>query len=402
MRLLFLVETALSTRNFARFGVQAAVERGWDVVVLDLGDIVFPMLNHRRDHYREFKGFEIRAIASAAAFEREMDALHRADVVINLLQADAVTRKRWPILRTLTRSGTPYLIWNGPLVPGWTRNRMIDRIAGQPRQALQMVLGNDWINSLLYRLPARWLGVRSAEWLLESGSSEGRRNGLVGEATRRISAHAPDYDVYAAESAKNPVARDQALFLDQFLPFHPDFAASGTVSVEPEPYFAALRHYFDRIESKLGLEVVISAHPRADYSRNPDIFGPRKIVAGDTARLVLESRLVLSHATTSIGFAVMGRRPIVLLMTEGLWRVGMERFIYQGMADELGIPLHVIDRDEPDLRDILAIDRARYDAYDAKYLTPHGKPNRPLWQIAFDALEQNCRSGELAKGNFGC
>ena len=55
--------------------------------------------------------------------------------------------------------------------------------------------------------------------------------------------------------------------LDNYLPFHPDFGTGSLI--EPEEYYVPLCHFFDHLERKYDVRIVIAAHPRSSYETHP-------------------------------------------------------------------------------------------------------------------------------------
>ncbi|MBQ4132905.1 MAG: hypothetical protein IJD04_04120 [Desulfovibrionaceae bacterium] len=244
-----------------------------------------------------------------------------------------------------------------------------------------------------------------------------------GEASRLISAHAWDYDQWlkllqdrAAHDAatgqapassgvnegpssadRQPNMRSYILFLDQNLPFHPDFKELGRRQpASAAKYFPALRRFFDILEQSTGLPVVVAAHPRADYARvgysGPDWFGGRCIVSGETLPLLAGSSLVLCHTSTALNFAVIARKP-VLHLTSGELELS-EGHIIRSMAGQLNT--RVMNIDEPDavsgipLSSLMNVDEAACSRYFNNYIKEAGSPEKPFWQILLDDL-QACR-----------
>jgi len=387
-RILFLIGTPLNQRDVERFGLSEASARGHSIVVADLTDLISPRARNR--HAAQLAGIDIRRV------DRERMStlgplLYDADLIVCLLQGDALTRAALPVFRLISRTKTPYLLWMGAPPPGWTRNRLITRLRDSKDSPLRLLAQKDWLNSLLFRMPPSVLGIRPADYIVDSNVLLDRKSRFAGPLTQRIAVHAHDYDIYLRERPFAGPPLDQAVFLDQYLPYHPDFAASGTTSVDPEMYFGALRRFFDRLEDALGMQVVIAAHPRADYELHPGIFGRRRIVTCSTARLVMESRLVISHATSAVNFAVLARKPVVLVMTRDLARTGMELRNVEEMSAATGAPVVAIDDDlaSLDFNALLRIDEARYRAMEEMYIRPPGLPERLLWDIVFDAVEAN-------------
>ena len=100
------------------------------------------------------------------------------------------------------------------------------------------------------------------------------------------------------------------VFLDVFLPYHPDTPLMNLPLIEyPDIYFSEMNSFFDLIEDKYNLEVVIAAHPSANYIGNE--FNDRKIIENRTRELVRSSEFVLSHHSNSISYAILYNKDIV-------------------------------------------------------------------------------------------
>ena len=142
----------------------------------------------------------------------------------------------------------------------------------------------------------------------------------VSEITKRfadiIDINHFDYDVYILNDKRieRLIDGDYCVFLDEYLPYHSDFAILGMPSVNPENYFIEINDFFQRIEEKYNLEVVIASHPKSDYSNNP--YKGRKIFKYKTLDLVKYSKCVVAHASTSLSFAVMYNKPLLFIYTD--------------------------------------------------------------------------------------
>ena len=92
-----------------------------------------------------------------------------------------------------------------------------------------------------------------------------------------INGHALDYNEYLDDQSPCKL-QDYAVFLDQNLPYHPDFIASNETTIKPELYFKQMRDYFDFFEESQGIKIKIAASPRSNYSNKSDVFGKREII----------------------------------------------------------------------------------------------------------------------------
>lgn len=400
-RVVYIIDRPLSPRNYVRFGVKLMTERGISVAVIDVSALIYPFLDHDREHHSELPGIEFYVIHRQRDLAPVQDIVDRADLIVFLAESHGITRKNLSIAHVIARSRRPYLIWGGPVVPGSEFNRFQYRLKAKPTSALHQFLRKDFIESLVVRIPPKWLGIPYATYFLDTSPSIARRRSLVGPNTKRIAVHAPDYDTFLEERARQPIERDQAVFIDQFYPHHPDFVASSTPTIDADDYFRKLNALFSRIERDLGFRVVIAGHPGVDYSAYPKVFDGRPLLLSSTARLVLESKLVLAHASTAIGFAVMARKPIMILYSKSIMEMGIEGYLLNSFSQALGVPLSSLD----DLKSInlgsaLRIHPDRYDEYMRNYLKPPGTPDLFSWEIAINEIEENfCSSAQRSIPN---
>jgi len=157
--------------------------------------------------------------------------------------------------------------------------------------------------------------------------------------------------------------------------------------VDPEYYYACLRNAFDHVEKETGLKVVIAACPRADYSNTPNPFGEREIVFYQTGRLIGESKLVLAHRSTAIGFAIMFRRPVMLIALEDAMNHINHQIPMTAYAEALGRQVQLIDENENMLLDCsLEFDQDTYDTFMSNYVKTHNSPNAAMWEIVMDEI----------------
>ena len=81
---------------------------------------------------------------------------------------------------------------------------------------------------------------------------------------------------------------------------------------DSKTYFGELNRFFFHIEKKLNLSVYIAGHPKINYSLKQNLFN-RKLYINDTLQLIKNSKLVFSHMSTSINFAIIYKKPIFFL-----------------------------------------------------------------------------------------
>ena len=109
--------------------------------------------------------------------------------------------------------------------------------------------------------------IKNFNFVFAAGSKAQSR---YGKSSTKISINSSDYDNYLTlnrEKTKQ-FSEKYCVFLDEFLPYHPDFPILGIQTVNPKTYFQNLNRFFDFIEQKSGTKVIVAAHPKADYANN--------------------------------------------------------------------------------------------------------------------------------------
>lgn len=384
MKFLYLIKRPLVQRDFERFGIGSLLARGHEVTVLDFSNLIHPKISHDQSKAVRIFGLTLRVLESRADLKAEKETFAESDLIFFLIQSQGLSRATYSVLTMIAETGTPYLIQASALYPGATMKMAEMPFWKSARDCLVRLRKMDLVNSIVARLPRTWLGIPEAAYVIYNGLASRRKNNLVGPRTKPVNAHTMDFDIYLRQGENSVEPKNQAVFIDQFLPYHLDFRilkAEG--AIDSNRYYGCLRALFDRIEKDLQLEVVIASHPRSDYERYKGVFGDRLIHHGNNAAEIARSRLVLAHYSTAIGFAVMFRKPIMLLTSQELYEHHpFHKFVYDGFSRELGVPLHFFDDPNAvDLSDAMSIDDDLYDSYIRNYIKAPGSPAGYLWDI---------------------
>ncbi|MDM1295951.1 hypothetical protein HX021_16795 [Sphingobacterium sp. N143] len=191
------------------------------------------------------------------------------------------------------------------------------------------------------------------------------------QQSRNVPINSHDYDTALENLTGASVVEGKfCLFLDEYLPLHPDFKLLGIKSVDADPYYESINRFFDVIEEKFQLSIVIAAHPKAEMYRSKNPFNGRKIVFGKTSQLTRDCEFVLAHISTSQSFAVLNKKPVLTLTTEAIKKV-MPQYDYfiSHFSVKLGSALINIDNYTASDIKINKVDELIYDAYLYDYLT---------------------------------
>ena len=253
----------------------------------------------------------------------------------------------------------------------------------------------DHILNKIIRNHFRFFGIKPATLRIAGGNASTDVNQFpVDETTHILWTHSIDYDIFLQNSGKNlSLYSGCAIFLDDFLPFHPDFTMiNEKAPITPEEYYPKLCTFFSYLERNFGMRIIIAAHPRSTYEKLPDYFEGRPIIRGETAQLAKECSFVIVHASTSINFAILYQKPIIFLTMDAFNKnVGISRIgeIIENMASLLGkIPHNLDDPFSIDFDKEMEIQINAYEAYKNAYIKKEESKEEEMWQILADYIKE--------------
>lgn len=106
------------------------------------------------------------------------------------------------------------------------------------------------------------------------------------------------------------------VFLDENIVNHSDFKILNKSVEKEDIYYSELNKLFSFIETNFNTKVVIATHPRADLEYNKKKFPKYNVFIGITPQLMKYSEGCITHASTSINFAVIFDKPILFITTD--------------------------------------------------------------------------------------
>lgn len=382
--IVFVTQRPFGKRERTRYGVDTFLSNGIRISILDVADIVFPGLEHDRNHYEKSHYSDVRIVKTRNDLAASEKLLANASIIFCLTGTGYPTATNYSVLRAISRSGTPYAIFFTAPVP-MSKSGLG---AGPGRSLWARFKSVGIFNAVLARLPLRFLGLKPADFLVTGGYQSHRRFPLTSSKTRKIEAHAPDFETYLTEKKVSAKTTKTAVYLDTAMGLHSDLLAMGKgMVVDPEDFYGKLRFFFDRVEKELDLEVVIASHPRMRYDTMPELFGERKIFYGETPQLLHRCSLALGLHSTATNLAVLFRKPVMVLAVKDILAHPLYVSGFEKLAAALGLEITLID--DPlaaDLGDALTIDHEAYDKFIADYIKTPESPASPLPEILIKEL----------------
>ena len=383
-RILLLVEVPFNQRDFERFGVELLLENGFNVEVWDLSNILNPRLtkNYQPPDPIDWPGCNIFNDKKVAL--QKIRNLPSDTIIINLI---SYSPKSYYVYRAISASQAEYAVHMSNAMPP-IRISKKERIFSYLKKPSK-VMSRKLVNYGFYHLPFTWMGVKPASLILAGGEECLVYPHPIDKSTEILWAHTLDYDLYLKERNIPSIERPIAVFLDEYLPFHPDYTYAGIQPfITPDSYYPLLNRFFSLVERELGLKVVIAAHPRSHYEKHSDYFEGREWVRGKTIELVKESRLVLAHCSTALNFANLFYKPAIFLTSSDLDK-SREGSGIKKMANWFGKKPIFMDSDiNIDWAQELTVSVSHYDHYRRAYIKTEHSEELPFWQIVANRLNR--------------
>lgn len=209
------------------------------------------------------------------------------------------------------------------------------------------------------------------------------------EASEIVKVNSDDYDTYL-KLKKDPsfILKDYILFLDEYLPLHPDAKLFNIKNVKPEKYYPELCDYFDRVEKQFNMPVIIAAHPKALRYKTEDFFKGRKVLFDKTVNLTGNSHFVLAHDSTSINYPVAFGKKIHFISSINI-RDGINSVHRRviSFSNYLGCNYQWFDEEKERVELIDEVNTLKYDNYKYNYQTWKETENIQSSQIFIDFLK---------------
>jgi hypothetical protein len=188
-----------------------------------------------------------------------------------------------------------------------------------------------------------------------------------------IYSHTKDCEKFFLSKKKYSHSKNFAVFLDENIFFHPDnihwnkYYHRNLFDYYHPVYFRILNNFFDQLEEKLGFDVIIAGHPKVTAdSINKNFYNKRKIIKNKTQELVCGSKLVLTHSSMSVSYAMFAKKPIVFLNSPILLPLGIfSRAL--SFALESSAPSILLEDKKINFNNLLNNDKIKYQEFINKY-----------------------------------
>jgi hypothetical protein len=395
-RIIIFFEMPLTLRWYTIFGIETLIQNDFLVEVWDFSSFYYQQFEQQEVMSVYNVKFKYHRFTNKSEIEDALSLLTRSDFVNCFI---GFSYRTLFIYKILSKKNIDYSVplFNPIPVLNDKKNKKPKKLLSLIKKitVLEKKTSFDHIVNKIIRNHFGIFGIKAATLCIAGGSASMDVNQFPVDVTTQILwTHSTDYDIFLQNSGKNLSPYPGcAIFLDDFLPFHPDFTMiNEKAPITPEDYYPKLCTFFSYLERNFGIRIVIAAHPQSTYEKLPDYFEGRPIIQGETAKLVKDCSFVIVHASTSVNFAILYQKPIIFLTmdafnkNEGISRMGE---IIENMASQLGkIPHNLDDPLSIDFDKEMVIQINAYEAYKNKYIKKEGSQELEMWQILADYIKK--------------
>ena len=383
-KLVFIVESTFSARDYNRFGVDVLIKNGFEVDVLDLTPYLKPEFFDKNSILPASKLKNYISISSEVEFDFELSKYKSDSFVMSIITYRVDT---YNIYKIISKFKIPFGLLSSGTVPYKSHindnkilfKKIVNRVANLNYSVI--------VSYLINYLPNYLLGINSAKYCFVGGGLSSTKMKLIGRETEIVWIHTLDYDNYLEDSTEPMKQSDFAVFLDQNLPFHSDFVHAGHFNpFVPNEYYSELNKAFEQVEKNYNLKIVISAHPRANREILSKHFKGRDVCIGDTANLVKDSKLCIAHWSHSVNYAVLYRKPVIFLTSDMMEKYGFGEYIssyascFNKKVINISKDFSLYDKND------LYVDSSLYQKYINDFVKSDNSCNGKYWDIVSEKI----------------
>ncbi|HEY9163225.1 MAG TPA: hypothetical protein VIN57_01350 [Magnetovibrio sp.] len=380
--IIILQQVILTERHMTSIGIEA-LSRDFTITVLDLTAWYKPDVWRKHGHsHHVIPGY--RSIDSMDALVEALKDIDQAVVFDYLLSPPHTAKVR------------KYLAERKFIRALFSTGQLPDAVRVSTSQRLRALISPNLPKKILAKI-RRFVGQQDQEpdpipdmvvFAGEIGCTE-----ELAKVKHIVWAHSVEYNQYMALDAERKQTEPYAVYLDQALLHHPDYAyANEKILLSEETFFTPLNAFFAKFEQASGMKVKFAAHPRSEYERHPHLLDGRELHKGETAELIRDSALVLAHSSTAIVFATLWKKPLVFLTTSELARTEVGLRI-PNFASYLNAPVINLPHTQPisasDVRRWLTPDEAACETFNRLFTKKPGTPKKDVWEIVSSYIREN-------------
>jgi len=383
-KVIYIVESRFTERDFSRFGVQHFINKGVDVFVWDIMAIMNSKAAQAIDKsiacgYRNIEYFENQKALTKSIMQLEGSVFILSFIPYHL--------NSFSLYRAMSIKGISY-----SLIRAYA-NIFADTagIVSGSRSFIgilsKIISIMPLMNKLLINIPLSVLGVSPAKFVFTGGLKSNVSDLLITEKTEIVPIHTLDYDEFLKEKPKPILNHDYIVFVDQDLPQHSDsLFNSQPAVVSKQKYYKELDDYFQYLEHKYSVPIVVALHPRADLTKAKENFLGRKVVVRKTGALIKTALFAIVHYSNAVNYCVLHKKPFVLTTTDELEVSDDAVFVRVLEKFFSKVAINLSKKQYVTMPFSLDVDANNYSQYKRDFIKANDDHDDEFWVVAIEKI----------------
>lgn len=386
-KVIYLVRNPFNARDFKRFGIKNWINHNWETEVFDITKFLNPGYWRYVDGDKLSFNFEGLTI-----FQNINDVLSRINnlqnkvVFVDILGFSNLETR----IRAAARGHGVLVKLNLNFIPIAKINKNVWELFRLIKNPIAFIKKSiSFVNNRVQKIRAE----RYADYTVVGGNKS--MLGINEKQTSVIKAHGLDYDFFIQEEQfKSNKNSNYLVFLDEDGPYHVNFISSDTKPyVTEDCYYPVIDLGLNEMAKSLKLNIKIAAHPRSNYAAKQKKYN-QLILENKTFELIRGADLVVAHASTALGWAVIMKKPIIFVTTDEIQNASYAKN-YAKNIDNFATILgkKVVNLSQlssvNNWSDYLNIDNEKYEKYIENYIKTKGSPDKLAWDIVIEHIEND-------------
>lgn len=381
-KIVFLFEVPQVPTYARRYDYQTLIDAGYQLDVCDMSGLISEFHSVNKNEIKDKATVNNYSFHERLEFKKYIDSLHKGAFIWSTFQ---LTAEYYWIFKTISNHYYGFICNIDYVLPRST-SRKTEK-SYWTKWSLSRIA-----NAVLYRVPRKRLPIRKADAVITYGVGDEQRklnNVLYDEHTIIELTNTIDYNECTraleqiTEDAITDLPKDYIVFIDEYMPYHPDGLMQGK-HINGTKYYQEVETFLRRMSNLMGIPVIIAAHPKADYQKHSECYQGMQVIQFKTNELIQRARFVVTHLSIAIGMILICRKPYMLITTGDVENMFYTDGMIKDYESNLKCKVINISTDLSDADLQIEINKAQsmsteyYDEQILKYKLPNGHPNEQL------------------------
>jgi len=402
-RIIFVTNYPIDKRDAKRFGFEILHNSGFEITVWDVSEFFYYDIESINIDYNESEYVLVKKLSSLEEVKLEIEKIEEQDVLIiagTTISIRSIRTFRLNKLLSNSKGHYTAITWGDHPIHV-NRDEMVKPAAFLKRflQFMSRIFRKNYLASVVWRelnkSPLINWAIRVVNliqplemvWLATREERIPRISIDKNTIIRFI--HNLDYDNFFEMNNAGNYSSNQfspVVILDSMGPLARDFLVEAKESeIDLSTYSKMMNNFINKFQLETRKKIIVAAHPRSDLETSRKLYGEVEVFFHKTSELVSRSSAVISiDGSTAISFAVMWRKPLIILNSS----------LFDSQSKEFNrlfsclLAATEIDLDSDySIPKILEIDNNLYEKYEHNYIKKPGTPNNLFWKVVVEDIK---------------